>query len=263
MTGEQVVEMEEALMLAYKKKEFQDALHKAWKGAAGNTMEQMKKRQELTLPIQIPIITKYGFEGSKKGVAQSTAAVQGVPDQTPEMLRNHQVLMWLCDPEEQKARPDFVPDAEVPEDIRPPKEKVFAEELVARKTNWIVVGGKEKGGLIVRKGKELDSPYYKFRLQHGARIVAESPIDSKRMHYRKLTGDGPDFGWISLVAPPSKKDKENDEPKPFKGMLVIPEGVELTDEIIDGLAKITWEAESEDYPKGFSPPNLATLQLTN
>eukprot|EP00409_Alexandrium_fundyense_P000755 CAMPEP_0185912454 /NCGR_PEP_ID=MMETSP0196C-20130402/39587_1 /TAXON_ID=2932 /ORGANISM="Alexandrium fundyense, Strain CCMP1719" /LENGTH=101 /DNA_ID=CAMNT_0028633709 /DNA_START=37 /DNA_END=339 /DNA_ORIENTATION=+ len=94
MTKEQVLEMEESLMAEYKKKEFQDALHKVWKGASGNQMDQMKKRQELTLPIQIPIITKYGFEGSKKGLAQSTAAVQSCPDQTEEMLRNHQVLMW-------------------------------------------------------------------------------------------------------------------------------------------------------------------------
>lgn len=262
MTKDQVVEMEESLMVEYKKKDFQAKLHKVWEAAKGNQMEQMKKRQELTLPVQIPIITKYGFEGSKKGLAQSTAAVQSCPDQTEEMLRNHQVLMWLCDPDEQRAKPDFVPDAEIPEGIRPEKEKIFPEELTARKSNWVVVGGKEKGGLIVRKGKELDSPFYKFRLSTGARIMAESEINSKRMHYRKIDGDGPDFGWISIVAPPSKADKEN-APKPHKGMLVVPEGIELDDELYRGLAKITFEADSVVQSKFSLPDSAALLELTN
>lgn len=262
MTKEQVVEMEEALMEAYKKKEFQDALHKVWKAAQGNTMEQMKKRQELTLPIQIPIITKYGFEGTKKGVAQSTAAVGNVTDPSPEMQRNHLVLMWLVDPDDQRARPDFVPDAEIPEELRPAKEKIYAEELVEKKTRWIVVGGKDKGGLIVRKGKELDSPFFKFRLATGARIQVESKIDSKRLHYRKLTGDGPDFGWISIVAPPSKADKEN-VPKSNKGLLVIPDGVEMTDDLYHELAKITFEADAAMSAPKYSPPSMADMMLEN
>mmetsp|Transcript_108647 Transcript_108647/g.324925 ORF Transcript_108647/g.324925 Transcript_108647/m.324925 type:complete len:270 (-) Transcript_108647:97-906(-) len=257
MTKEQVIEMEELLMVEYKKREFQDLLHKAWKDAQGDVMGRMKKRQELTLPIQIPIITRYGFEGSKKGLAQSTAAVQSCPDQTEEMLRNHQILMWLCDPDEQKARPDFVPDAEIPEELKPAKQTIYPEDLVARKSHWVVVGGQGKGGLVVRKGKALDSPFYNFRLATGARIMAETDITSKRMHYRKITGDGPDFGWISLVAPPNKADKEN-EPKPFKGMLVVPEGVELTDELYEQLAKITFEAEAKASTR-FNPPEASEL----
>jgi len=246
MTGEQVLEMERALMEQYKKAEFQDKLHEAWKAAAGDTMEQMKKRQELCLPIQIPIVTKYGFEGTKKGVAQSTAAVQAVPDQTEEMLRNHQVLMWLTDPEEQKQKPDFVPDAEVPEFIRPPKPKVYLEDLLARGSPWVVVGGGDKGGILVRKGEALDSPFYHFRLATGARLVAESDVKGKRLHYRKLTGDGPDFGWVSISVP-------------AKGLLVKPDEVEMDDELFKSFAERTFEAAKEKRPALLDVPELLAI----
>jgi len=239
MTKEQVVEMEEALMLSYKKAEFQNALHEAYKAARGDTMEFMKRRQELTLPIQIPAITKYGFEGTKKGVAQATAAVQSTPDQTEEMQRNHLVLMWLVDPEDQKARPDFVPDAEIPDDIRPPKEKIYAEELVHKGTEWVVVGGQGKGGVVVRKGKELSSPFFKFRLATGARVLAESEVTSNRLHYRKVTGDGPDFGWVSITNTNNK--------------LLVKPVIEMDENCLSEFAKLTYEAE-EIPPVLFSPP---------
>mmetsp|Transcript_16475 Transcript_16475/g.38610 ORF Transcript_16475/g.38610 Transcript_16475/m.38610 type:complete len:261 (-) Transcript_16475:55-837(-) len=254
MTAEEVLEMEYALMAQYKKAEFQNKLHAAWNGAKGDQMEQMKRRQELTLPIQIPIITKYGFEGSKKGVAQSTAAVQSVPDQTEEMLKNHQVLMWLVDPDEQKSRPDFVPDAEIPEELKPVKPKIWAEDLVQRGSRWKVVGGGGKGGILVRKGKALDSAVYRFRLATGAIVLAESTITSRRLHYRKLMGDGPDFGWCSLVAP----SKDAAESKPNRGLLLVPADIELSDELFDELADLTINAMEKTASK-FVPPDLLAL----
>merc|ERR1719436_2039468 len=102
MTEEQVIEMEETLLGEMKKASFQNALHEAWTKNAGDMMAQMKARQEITLPIQIPVITKYGFEGTRKGLAQSTAAVGKVPVTSDRMRNNHEALMWLCDPDEQK-----------------------------------------------------------------------------------------------------------------------------------------------------------------
>jgi len=245
MTAEEVIEMEEALMVEYKKIDFQAKLHAAWKEAKGDVMAQMKGRQELTLPIQIPIVVKYGFEASKKGVAQSTAAVQAVPNQSEEMQRNHQVLMWLCDPDEQKARPDFVPDAELPEGVRPEKTKTYAEDLVAKGSSWIVVGGADKKGIMVRKGKELDSPVFRFRLAHGARIVAESTVTSNRLHYRKIAGDGPDFGWVTISVP-------------NKGLLVAPYEVELDDSLAKEMASLSFEAEPKKQLP-FSPPQMLAI----
>merc|ERR1712113_221163 len=131
--------------------------------------------------------------------------------------------MWLTDPDAQIARPFYVPDAEVPSWLRP---KVHAEDFVVKGSPWIVVGGKSSRGIIVRKGKDLDSPAFMFRLVSGAKVLAESPVCSGRLHYRKITGDGPDFGWVSIM---------------HKGRrLVEPDlqGQELTSDMWDELARI-------------------------
>jgi len=60
---------------------------------------------------------------------------------------------------------------------------------------WVVVGGGEKG-IVVRSGKDLKSEELP-RLQKGAR-VEQVKKEGERLHYRKLEGDGPDTGWISL-----------------------------------------------------------------
>jgi len=61
---------------------------------------------------------------------------------------------------------------------------------------WVVVGGSDKGGIVARGGEGLKSPEL-GRLQTGA-TVEEKELKGDRLHYRKLTGDGPDFGWVSL-----------------------------------------------------------------
>jgi len=62
---------------------------------------------------------------------------------------------------------------------------------------WVVVGGGEKG-IIVRQACDLKSPEL-LRLAHGAR-VEEVERSGDRLRYNKLHGDGPDSGWVSVVA---------------------------------------------------------------
>jgi len=62
---------------------------------------------------------------------------------------------------------------------------------------WEVVGGGDKGGILVRKGKEVTSPAEESRLAHGA-LVQELELDGERLHYRRLTGSGPEAGWVSV-----------------------------------------------------------------
>lgn len=63
---------------------------------------------------------------------------------------------------------------------------------------WAVVGsGGSHGGIVVRAGKDIHSTQLKSRLQTGAR-VEEVELVGERLHYRRLRGDGPDFGWVSL-----------------------------------------------------------------
>mmetsp|Transcript_121554 Transcript_121554/g.294973 ORF Transcript_121554/g.294973 Transcript_121554/m.294973 type:complete len:95 (+) Transcript_121554:709-993(+) len=69
---------------------------------------------------------------------------------------------------------------------------------------WIVVGGADSGGIIVRQGKSIQSPECKARLVTGTK-VEEMDVQGKRLHYRRLKGDGPDFGWVSLEGSGGKK----------------------------------------------------------
>ncbi|CAE8723409.1 unnamed protein product [Polarella glacialis] len=62
---------------------------------------------------------------------------------------------------------------------------------------WEVIGGKDKGGLLVREGKDLKSSEASERLSTHA-FVEELDLRGERLHYKLITGTGPDTGWVSL-----------------------------------------------------------------
>jgi len=62
---------------------------------------------------------------------------------------------------------------------------------------WEVVGGREKGGVIVRSGLELSSPQATARLAPGA-LVEGLELHGERLRYRRLSGIGPNSGWVSV-----------------------------------------------------------------
>ncbi|CAE7510567.1 unnamed protein product [Symbiodinium natans] len=61
---------------------------------------------------------------------------------------------------------------------------------------WEVVGGTDKGGILVRQGHELNSAE-QGRLSTGALII-EKEVHGERMRYSRMTGSGPESGWVSL-----------------------------------------------------------------
>eukprot|EP00747_Dinoflagellata_sp_TGD_P218796 gnl/TRDRNA2_/TRDRNA2_90998_c0_seq1.p1 gnl/TRDRNA2_/TRDRNA2_90998_c0~~gnl/TRDRNA2_/TRDRNA2_90998_c0_seq1.p1 ORF type:complete len:492 (+),score=69.59 gnl/TRDRNA2_/TRDRNA2_90998_c0_seq1:46-1521(+) len=106
LTREQCVEMEKELIKAYSSESFQEKLHKAWHAVEDDFLAQARVRQEVCLPVQAPIIAKYGFEPSKKGVQQSVNACSPY-DSIPEIHCMHQLLAWLVNPSMQAiASPD-------------------------------------------------------------------------------------------------------------------------------------------------------------
>mmetsp|Transcript_20576 Transcript_20576/g.64782 ORF Transcript_20576/g.64782 Transcript_20576/m.64782 type:complete len:419 (+) Transcript_20576:63-1319(+) len=62
---------------------------------------------------------------------------------------------------------------------------------------WEVVGGVDKGGILVRSGRELSSPQAASRLSTGARVL-QLELVGERLRYERLEGAGPDSGWVSL-----------------------------------------------------------------
>merc|ERR1712032_1551253 len=62
---------------------------------------------------------------------------------------------------------------------------------------WEVVGGGDKGGIIVRKGADVNSTPLQ-RLATGA-IIRQIGREGDRLKYEKLSGTGPETGWISTA----------------------------------------------------------------
>lgn len=62
---------------------------------------------------------------------------------------------------------------------------------------WEVIGGGDKGGIIVREGQDLASAAVPQRLSTGA-FVQGRELAGERLHYELLQGSGPTSGWVSL-----------------------------------------------------------------
>lgn len=67
---------------------------------------------------------------------------------------------------------------------------------------WEVVGGSDKGGIVVREGRDLKSRELE-RLRTGS-LIKEVELVHERLLYERLSGAGPSKGWVSLKF----KDKE-------------------------------------------------------
>mmetsp|Transcript_47069 Transcript_47069/g.108766 ORF Transcript_47069/g.108766 Transcript_47069/m.108766 type:complete len:389 (+) Transcript_47069:179-1345(+) len=62
---------------------------------------------------------------------------------------------------------------------------------------WIVVGGGQQGGILVRAGRSLNSEKLEGRLGTRA-VVKEVDTEGDRLRYVLVSGDGPTTGWVTL-----------------------------------------------------------------
>merc|ERR1719282_1842556 len=69
--------------------------------------------------------------------------------------------------------------------------------MAGRMREWEVVGGADKGGILVREGAQLSSAPLPDRLSTGA-LVAELALFGERLHYHLISGEGPRDGWVSI-----------------------------------------------------------------
>jgi len=67
---------------------------------------------------------------------------------------------------------------------------------------WEVIGGADKGGILVREGEALSSAQTKERLSTGA-LIEEIELIGERLHYKLVegSGTGPAEGWVGLKLP--------------------------------------------------------------
>eukprot|EP00971_Amphidinium_carterae_P295859 5875731-Amphidinium_carterae.1 len=62
---------------------------------------------------------------------------------------------------------------------------------------WEVIGGADKGGILVRDGPLTTDKACDDRLSHGAK-VEELEVRGDRLHYRLCSGTGPAEGWVAV-----------------------------------------------------------------
>lgn len=62
---------------------------------------------------------------------------------------------------------------------------------------WEVVGGSEKGGIVVRHARDAGSQVYNDRLSFGS-VLEAVERKGEEIHFRRVSGSGPMGGWVSL-----------------------------------------------------------------
>merc|ERR1719414_1558771 len=94
---------------------------------------------------------------------------------------------------------------------------------------WEVVGGADKGGILVREGEATASPATKERLSTGA-LIEEIELKGERLNYKLVQGTGPEVGWVSIKLPGKdlaiRTDKTPPKPRQPPPTAVGPNGEE-------------------------------------
>lgn len=105
--------LQEELIAGFSKVRFQQKLHAAWRAAGDDNFKQLQARQNVCLPVQIPVVAKFGFEASRKGVALSVNAYSAVElAADPEIAKRNHMLKVLVTPPMQTEPPPPLPAEE-------------------------------------------------------------------------------------------------------------------------------------------------------
>ncbi|CAE7246126.1 unnamed protein product [Symbiodinium sp. KB8] len=76
LTRQQAIMMHDDLLEVYMDEGFQRKLEAAWNAAGDKRAQQQKAKREVCLPLQMPIVAKYGFEPTEKGVFASLWSIR-------------------------------------------------------------------------------------------------------------------------------------------------------------------------------------------
>lgn len=189
----QAREIRRALIKEYISLDFQSKLCEVHSQAGRSKLAQAEARQALCLTVQGPIISQYGFEPTRTGILKCTRCLETPELQAdPDIYQETSLLCWLLDPTRQRKYPvpPRVYDMFKPRELR-------VDEGTGEGRRWVVTGGVARGGIVVRNGKTLKAPECISRLSTGA-TIEQIDLKDGRLHYKKIEGDGPDFGWVSV-----------------------------------------------------------------
>eukprot|EP00747_Dinoflagellata_sp_TGD_P022363 gnl/TRDRNA2_/TRDRNA2_129055_c0_seq1.p1 gnl/TRDRNA2_/TRDRNA2_129055_c0~~gnl/TRDRNA2_/TRDRNA2_129055_c0_seq1.p1 ORF type:complete len:577 (-),score=78.54 gnl/TRDRNA2_/TRDRNA2_129055_c0_seq1:32-1762(-) len=147
LTKQQVVDMQDLMIAAYCTLDFQRRLHKTWDATNLEDEESIARaRQNVCLPVQIPVVAKFGFEPTKQGVNMSVLASLAFKSD-PDVIYRGQFLAYLVDPTLQR-HDQFAGFAD-----RAPELYSMVRDALARGTRW--QGAEEEEEPLVHSGSSV------------------------------------------------------------------------------------------------------------
>jgi len=228
LTRERALSLQEELLEAFGRDDFQERLrqlqvrHSPTPGGATLTGEFRKARQMLALEVQAKILPKYGFQPTLEGVNEMLRQYQeSFPDdhQVQSNIGAVDRLLLVSGGPAANALRGGGTSGEVAahEDALAKGPRGRSLQVVPPSGHgfWVVVGGHRKGGLLVRLGEDMTSHAWPEPLETGA-IVKEVQRINERLHYEKISGKGPNYGWVSIHV------KDHELLKPYTGDACAP-----------------------------------------
>mmetsp|Transcript_59285 Transcript_59285/g.173394 ORF Transcript_59285/g.173394 Transcript_59285/m.173394 type:complete len:254 (-) Transcript_59285:112-873(-) len=132
-----------------------------------------------------------GYSPSPRKIVEETPSPRKAVEETPSPKRAVEET-----PSPRKAVAETPPPKKTGEDLAAHMKPSSPGLEQGEGKMWLVVGGLDSGGIIVRKGEGVNTPQL-GRIAPGSRIEQIDRNDN-RMHYKRIFGDGPDFGWVSI-----------------------------------------------------------------
>lgn len=190
------------LIKGYITKEFQEVLWKAY-GTVGKKKAWSEVQKQMCQTVQFPVLEKFDFEASKKGAEEYEAALTDDVKTNAIMQEKSALIEYLTQPkvQEEVAKKAGQGDVEAaPKGVPASRIATPSPDAWSEGTGrvWLVIGGGDKGGILVRSGKALTSEQCSDRLATDS-MIEEISISGERMKYARMTGSGPNIGWISLA----------------------------------------------------------------
>lgn len=215
LTKERAVALQNELIERFSSSSFQDTLKLLEARHAASTPEFRRQRQRLAMGVQAKVLPKYGYEGNLAGVSNLLHELDEKFAGDEEIQKNIKVVDRLLAaahtasaeanareaellPSQRKGWATDSTEISVTGAATPMRRRTHPVSWVGEKDGfWQVVGGKRTGGLLVRLGEDMNSPAWHELLATGAVVKAVMQV-GERLNYEKVTGDGPNYGWISM-----------------------------------------------------------------
>jgi len=191
LTLRQALDLQHALRLGFSKGNFQLQLWECEEKFGYDSLQFKKVQQELIRSVQRQVLPDFGYEPSDEGVAEMRRDVNAFSDASAEVSANIEAINKLI---------GKIPDPEIRAEFREAQLTKFKPPvLVAKESDnyQVVVGDGFRGGILVRLGEGVTSLAHRQPLSKGA-IVRVLVTIGNRANFEKVSGEGPNYGWVSL-----------------------------------------------------------------